>query len=402
MRKSLLNIDNLPDINPMSKLERELLDQKVDIDEKYNLPSEIITCKKCAVTNQRPRITINKDGVCNPCKYWERKHNSFNWDLLADEFRSICDSYRSSDGSYDVLVPSSGGKDSSYVAYRLKNEYNMHPLTVTWSPALYTEIGFENFQNHIHHGIDNVLVTANGLVHRRLCRSSTIIMGDPFQPFIYGQVNVPLRIAKAYDIPLIVDGENGEVEYGGDDSTEDMKGFQNDQSVEFWQSGMPVQDWEDYGYTDSELYVYKPPSKEVNVQRIFFSYYHNWMPQDHYYYASQHAGFVSNPDRTECTFSRYASLDDAIDPFHFYFALLKFGIGRATSDAAHEVREGIIEKEEAMRLVDKFDRHSPTKESTEIFMKYCSIDKEILQKAVDRWTNKRIWSKINDFPHLKF
>ena len=61
------------------------------------------------------------------------------------------------------------------------------------------------------------------------------------------------------------------------------------------------------------------------------------------------------------------------------------------------MRERIIDKEEAMRLVDKFDRHSPTKESTEIFMKYCSVDKEILQKAVDRWTNKRIWSQRNDF-----
>ncbi len=402
MRKSLLNISNLPKLPPLTDIEKQLLEEKVDIDSKYKLPKEIKLCDKCVITNQRPRITINEDGICNPCKYWARKHSSFDWNSLADEFRELCDKYRSSDGSYDVLVPSSGGKDSSYVAYRLRDEYDMHPLTVTWSPSLYTEIGFENFQNHIHHGLDNVLVTANGLVHRRLCRSSTIIMGDPFQPFVYGQCNVPLRIAKAYDIPLIVDGENGEVEYGGDDNTEQLTGFQNDESVEFWQSGMAVEEWQKYGYSDSELFIYQPPKQQINVRRVFFSYYHNWMPHDHYYYASQNAGFVSNPDRSECTFSRYASLDDSIDPFHYYFALLKFGIGRATSDAAHELREGVLERDEAIQLVNKFDCQAPSKETTEIFLKYCSIDKGALQKIVDRWTNSRIWSARNDLPSLQF
>ena len=298
-------------------------------------------------------------------------------------------------------MPSSGGKDSSLVAFELKDKYGMHPLTVTWAPALHTEIGYLNYQSHIHNGLDNVMITANGLVHRRLCRSSTIIMGDPFQPFIYGQVNSPLRIAKAYDIPWIVDGENGEVEYGGDESTEDKIGFEGDDSEEIWQSGIPVEYWQDMGFSDSELYVYQVPKSDFRVKRVFYSYYHNWRPHDHYYYVSKRAGFMSNPDRSECTYSRYASLDDSIDPFHYYLGLLKFGIGRATSDAAHEVREGVIDREEALALVKKFDVQSPSLETTRLFMDYCSLKSEELKKIINKWTNPRIWNKRNDFPELK-
>ena len=58
------------------------------------------------------------------------------------------------------------------------------------------------------------------------------------------------------------------------------------------------------------------------------------------------------PDgRSEGTYSKYSGLDDKVDGYHFYFAYLKFGHGRATSDAAHEVRDGHITREEAVALV---------------------------------------------------
>ena len=111
---------------------------------------------------------------------------------------------------------------------------------------------------------------------------------------------------------------------------------------------------------------------------------------------------MANPERSDCTYSRYASLDDAIDPFHYYFALLKFGIGRATADAAHEVREGVIDRDEALALVHRFDVQAPSVEATEIFMKYVDITDQQLKDAVKKWTNQRIWSKRDDFPALNF
>ena len=72
----------------------------------------------------------------------------------------LLEKYRRNDGSYDVVVPGSGGKDSSFTAHLLKYKYGMNPLTVTWAPHLYTEIGWKNFTNWMHvGGLDNLLYT---------------------------------------------------------------------------------------------------------------------------------------------------------------------------------------------------------------------------------------------------
>ena len=60
---------------------------------------------------------------------------------------------------------------------------------------------------------------------------------------------------------------------------------------------------------------------------------------------SKNTNFHVNPNRTEGTYSKYASLDDKLDGFHYYLMFIKFGIGRATSDSAHEIRDGKISRE---------------------------------------------------------
>ena len=372
---------------------------KVDVADRYDLPSQVRYCVKCVISNQRPRVQFDEEGVCNACRYWERKDSVIDWDERERELRDLCDQYRRGDGRHDIIVPSSGGKDSAFVAHELKYKFGMNPLTVTWAPHLYTQIGWDNFQSLIHAGLDNILGTADGLVHRRLTRLSTTEMGEPFQPFIYGQVWFPVQIAVRYDIPLIMDGENGEVEYGGDPASENKSGFTVDDANQYWFSGRPVEYWLDHGFEQSDLTFYMPPPAEElsarPVKRHFYSYYRDWRPQQHYYYASEHTGFQANPDgRSEGTYSKYASLDDVIDPFHFYFALLKFGISRATSDAAHEIREGLVDRDEAVALVKRYDTEFPHKNFDQ-FLQYCDFSEEEFWEVCDRWRNERLWSLVD-------
>ena len=371
--------------------------RKIDVKNKYNLPSEVKFCKKCVMSNQRPRISFDKEGVCNACRYWERKDSSINWKEREKRLVELCDKYRRSDGRYDVIVPSSGGKDSVWVAHQLKYKYGMNPLTVTWAPHVYTKVGWENNQLLINAGLDNVTGTVNGIVHRRLTALCTEEMGEPFQPFIYGQVSYPLQMALAYGVDLIMDGENGEAEYGGDSSSEEKAGFTVADADQYWFSGKPLDYWLNKGFTANDLVMYMPPSSErlgeSSIQRHFFSYYKDWRPQKHYYYAVDNIGFKANPDgRSEGTYSKYASLDDKIDPFHHYFSLLKFGYARATGDAAHEVREGLIDREEAAALVNKYDTEFP-KKNFELFLEYCSFTESKFWEICEKWRNLDLWEK---------
>ncbi len=96
------------------------------------------------VSNQRPRITFNDDGICSACLWTEFKRTVIDWDKKEKELEEVCDKFRSKDGSWDIIIPGSGGKDSGHVSYIMKKKFGMHPLTVTWASALNTEIGTEN------------------------------------------------------------------------------------------------------------------------------------------------------------------------------------------------------------------------------------------------------------------
>jgi hypothetical protein len=117
---------------------------KRDLIKQYNLPRDVKFCKKCTISNQRPRITFDENGICSACNYAEYKRKKIEWDLREQELIRLCDKHRRTNGEYDVIVPCSGGKDGGFVAHQLKYKYGMNPLTVTWAPLKATELGRKN------------------------------------------------------------------------------------------------------------------------------------------------------------------------------------------------------------------------------------------------------------------
>ena len=108
---------------------------------------------------------------------------------LEKELQKLCDKYRGNGTEYDCIIPGSGGKDSAFTAHILKYKYGLNPLTVTWAPHKYTDIGWKNFESWIHKGgFDNVLFTPNGKLHAYfLTKLAFTNLFHPFQPFIVGQ-----------------------------------------------------------------------------------------------------------------------------------------------------------------------------------------------------------------------
>lgn len=367
--------------------------------QRYNLPTEIKFCSRCTISNQRPRITFNDDGVCAACQFAEYKQGQIDWHQRETELRATLDRFRRTDGGYEVLVPSSGGKDSAFIAHELKYKYGMNVLTVTWAPHLYTDIGFKNFQAMMHvGGLDNILGTPNGIIHRKMTKLSFDILGDPFQPFIYGQTNFPLQVSLTHKIPLIMYGENGEVEYGGDmkNAFIPTRDYTADHKKHYF-SGLSPEDFIKYGITEEDLRPYlAPPVEKLKANHTeihFYGYYKKWVPQENYYYCSEHTGFTANPARSEGTYSKYASLDDKLDGFHYYLSFIKFGIGRATSDSAHEIRDGHITRDEGVELVKKFDGEFPKKYFNE-FLEYCDITESYFNEVVDSWRSPHLWKQV--------
>jgi len=398
-------------------------------DQYYGLPQQIVFCARCTYSNQKPNsereykhtihskkptVHFDEEGVCTACRIAEKKRE-IDWAAREKELRALCDKYRKNNGEYDCLVPGSGGKDSFYAAHKLKYEYGMNPLTVTWAPHIYTDWGWKNFQGWIGAGFDNYLFTPNARVHRLLTRLSLEQIYHPFQPFIMGQMYFPPKMAIKLGIPLVFYGENP-AEYGNkssdnDKATKDWEYFTAPNKEEIYLAGTSMADlMNDFGLTNVDLEPYMPPNpkdlaeKQIDVQ--YLGYYLPWHPQNCFYYATEHGGFKAAPERTAGTYSKYAGIDDKIDDYHYYTTFIKFGIGRATYDSAQEVRNGDLTREEAVGLVQRFDGEYPARFEKECF-EYLSLPEKEFPKAAKMFEHpmmdRAYFEKLTDkfrSPHL--
>lgn len=292
----------------------------------------------------------------------------------------------------------------------------MHPLTVTWAPHVYTEWGRRSFDRWIQAGHDNYLMTPNGRVHRLLTRLSTELLLHPFQAFIFGQKFLAPKLAQLFDVPLVFYGED-EAEYGnpiGDTATATRSSdyFAYDNFSQVHLGGVSIVELiEKFGLKMNDLLPYVPSEAEkVEAHKTevhYLGYYLPWHPQSAYYYAVEHGGFEASPERTAGTYSKYNSIDDRIDDLHYYTTGAKFGIGRATYDAAQEIRSGDIDRDEGVALVKKYDHEYPTRFIDEM-MEYLSMpenefpvaskmferpimDREYFDLLVDNFRSPHLW-----------
>ncbi|NRF39151.1 N-acetyl sugar amidotransferase [Pedobacter foliorum] len=392
-----------------------MMSEKQELEAFYGLPTEVKFCKICVMSNQRPTSTIefkhtkdskkttmnfDEHGVCDACRTAEIKDN-INWGMREEELVKLLDKHRKNDGSYDCLVPGSGGKDSAYQAHVLKYKYGMNPLTCTWPPILYTDYGLKNWKNWLDSGFDNVSFYRNGKVMKLLTKLSIENLLHPFQTFILGQKNLAPKIAARYGINLIFYGEN-EAEYGNPladntSSLRDKSYYSFEHLDEIYLAGVSVKDlMEKYEIRLSDLMSYFPPTvaelEKANVEVHYLGYYLKWTPQEVYYYAVENTGFKARPHRTQGTYSKYSGIDDKIDDLHFFTTFIKFGIGRATYDASQEIRNKHVTREEGVALVNRFDGEFPDRYFDEI-MGYLDMKPEYFHELCDKFRSPHLWGR---------
>jgi len=388
----------------------------------YNLPKKVIFCKECLTSNQRPSsspefkkknaniVTVGfKDDICDACRYFKIK-KKIDWQNREKLLAELCNKFRKKNGNYDVIVPGSGGKDSFFVSHILKNKYKMNPLTVTWSPLLYTEIGLRNFEKWCKAGFDNVQFTPNKKIQSKLVKYAFLNLLNPFQPFIQGQRSIGAHFAKRYNVNLIMYGENqaeahNKIEENNspimNPSHITIKGIDKNK---IYISGMDINELKNIGINNKDLNPYIPMEEneyyDLKLETHYMSYYLNWSPQSNFYYAKENGNFESNYERSEGTYTKHSSLDDKIDGQHYFTMFIKFGQGRTMNDANRDIRDGFLTREEGIALLKKYDGEFPKKYFKD-FLEYIEISENEYWEKIDNGRPKHLWKRVGNGWKLK-
>jgi hypothetical protein len=208
-------------------------------------------------------------------------------------------------------------------------------------------------------------------------------------------------MALKFGVKLVMYGEN-QAEYGNniDENnrpTMDKSFFTSTKLGEIKLGGVEISEiMKTGGYKLGDFVPYLPPPKTAieksGLEVHYLGYYLKWDPQECYYYAVENTGFEANTERTEGTYSKYSSIDDRVDPFHYFTTLIKFGLGRASYDAAQEIRNGKITRNEGCILVQKFDQEFPNKYFLE-FLEYIGCSEREFWDTVNRFRSPHLWMK---------
>lgn len=355
-------------------------------------------CANCLTMSTRPRITFDSRGWCNAC-VWSETKKSLNWNTRAIELESLLKKHKGNGSKFDCLVPVSGGKDGSYVAYNLKHKYGMNPLCVTVTPALPLALGEQNLKSFVQSGYNHISINPAEDAMRKLNKIGLMQMGFPYYGWLIAIHTAVIRIAMAFDIHLIFYGEDGEVEYGGSVETSKNPVYDVSYQKKVYLEGGYERVLADAKIDEGDLTFFRfPEDDELSkfpIDLTHWSYFENWDPYRNYLVAKEHCGLLESEDTNLGTFTNFSQNDQALYALHTYLMYLKFGFGRANQDACIEVRRGAMDREQALNLVKLYDGQYP-EQFIDLYLQYYKLSRDELDKVFDKYANKELFEKCGD------
>ena len=347
----------------------------------------------------RPRITFDERGFCNACQWMEEKQK-LNWPEREKYLKKILnETKKNKKGNYDCIVPCSGGKDGSYVAYQLRDKYEMNVLTVTVRPPLELDVGEKNLKNFTKtkDNFEHLHITTNNKSMQKINKLGFIEKGSPYYGWIVTVFTSIIRTALAHKIDLVFYGEDGEIEYGGSTQNKNNPIFDFKYIVKNYFEGDHQKICKKSGLSKNELHHFTLDEKEFkknNLKLTHWGYYEPWDPYRNYLFVKEKYTFQETETANVGTFTNFAQNDQSIFALHTYLMYLKFGFGRATQDAGIEIRRGAMTREQGKNLVNLYDNQYPDKFES-LYLDYYQMTKDEFQNVLDNHANKDLFEKKN-------
>jgi N-acetyl sugar amidotransferase len=352
---------------------------------KKAMADELERCAKCTLPITWETIYYDKNGVCNICKNWEEKQHKIDWKDRESQLLKIFKEAKSHNRPYDCIVPFSGGKDSTFTLWAIVKKYGLKPLVVSFDHGFYRPRTLENRTRTFRKlGVDVITFTPNWQIVRKLMLEALIRKGDFCWHCHAGVFVYPMQMALKLKIPLLIWGEGGgEYEayfkFADLEETDEWKfnrriilGMRAEDMAQF--IGVPLRDLEPY------IYPSKSELDRAKVRSIPLGKYVQWNVKDHVKIIKKELGWKEDEIESGFPGPTYEKIECMFTGIRDYVKYLKRGFSRITHLTTLDIRHGRIKREEAMRLIKKYEGRKPR--SLKIFLEYIGIDEKRFNEIV--------------------
>lgn len=360
-------------------------------------------CRTCLFPETKPDLYFEESGKCDACVSAERIHgivDGIDWKARAVEFDRILKEVKTeAQGWYDCIIPVSGGKDSTWQVYAMKMIHHMNPLAVTFDQFDQTRIGLENLEALRSIGVDHVHFTLNPKIVKRLVRKGFEIVGDPYWVNHVGMFTVPFHFASKFKIPLVIFGEQPQLEYGGPTKSRDNMLMDKRWRQEFGgMRGFREEDMVDEEILPEDLRILQYPSDEEivssKVKGLFYGHFFRWDASEHIEVARK-VGFRSLESPPKGSWLDYENCDMDFIDVREHLKYLKYGYGRATDQLNIALRNGVISRESALEIAKEIDG-DVSSESIKKFCAYIGVPENNFYEVRDSFVNTDIFSRKDE------
>ncbi len=360
-------------------------------------------CKRCLYPeNAKPTIILDEEGICSGCRYHESRSKvdvdwDERWDMLVELAEEAKAMARERGNSHDCIIPVGGGKDSHYQVWLAKYKLGLNPLLVFFNHGLNTPAGLANLRNLVDKsGCDLVQYVAGQDSVRKLTKYMLETCGDITWHYHAGIQTFPFQVAVSRNIPLIIWGEHGFAELTGLVTLEDFVEHTRWKRKEHDMRGFEPEDLVGKGgITQHDIGPYVFPEDEdigrVGVRGIYLSNFINWNGKSQGEFMIDKWQFETVSYERDRSICLYSKIEDHANEVHDYLKYLKFGYGRGTDDASHEIRHGRMTREEGLKVVQRYDARTPR--VLDYYCDFMGITKEQFYAYVEPMRDLSIWEK---------
>lgn len=354
-------------------------------------------CTRCVMPDTKPGVTMDAEGVCSACRSVEQKR-LIDWSARRQELEVLCaDVKRTNTACYDCIVPVSGGKDSQYQVWTMK-QLGMNVLGVCLAAHLPTEEGIHNFNSMIENlEIDLVKVNLKPSVYRALRRKAFVQQGEPNWAEHCAVFSSVANVAVVYDVPLIMWGEDIAVEFGGRTS-QVRKADATDINRNDLIKNKSIFDWLDDNIREHDVFFFKYPSwdllREKNIRSVYLGYYHNWDGVEHYELAKRYGFTGRKAGPLSGNLIAYDNIDEKLCEINIWMKYLKFGFWRPTDQCCYQIWNGRMTRAEAVCIVNELQDQFP-QEYFQDFLAYHELTEADFWTVAEKFRNQTIWEQRN-------